>query len=234
MLKILRYLYFPILALATSIISLPICILRPTSYKNAGFFLKMFSALSKPLGLTSEIFNKEILDKSHPSILVGNHQHNLDLWVLSRIFTNKVVSLGKREIVYIPIFGLVFWLTGNISIKRGSKESTKKSLNNVKRTLQDKKISVVIFPEGTRNTSTELLPFKNGAFRMAISLQLPITLFAISRYAKDVNFNKVHAGHVKMSFLEPISTVGMTLDDMPQLAIDCRNKLEAEISRLSQ
>jgi 1-acyl-sn-glycerol-3-phosphate acyltransferase len=68
---------------------------------------------------------------------------------------------------------------------------------------------------------------------MAISLQLPITLFAISRYAKDVDFNRFHAGHVKMSFLEPIPTVGMTLDDMPDLVNKCREKLEAEISRLS-
>ncbi len=233
MLKVLRLIYFPLLVLITSIISLPICFLRPTSYKNSGFFLRVFSFLSKPLGLTSEVENQHILTKAHPSILVGNHQHNMDLWVVSKIFRDKVVSLGKREILYIPVFGLVFWLTGNISIKRGSKGSTKKSLKNVGKTLMEKGISVVIFPEGTRNTSDELLPFKKGAFRTAITLQLPITIFAISRYAKSINLNKFHAGHVKMSFLEPIPTLGLTQDDIPQLMIECRQKLEAEINRLS-
>jgi 1-acyl-sn-glycerol-3-phosphate acyltransferase len=232
-LKYFRLIYFPLSIFVTSLLCLPICILRPKNYKNTGFFLKVFSFLSKPMGLNSKVENGDILNASHPSIIIANHQHNLDIWAVSAVFQKRVISLGKKELLYVPVFGLVFWLTGNIIIKRGNKSSAKKSLSRVKNYLNKYKISVTIFPEGTRNPKDELLPFKKGAFLTAIQAELPITIVAISRYVTKIDLSKLNSGCIKLSFLKPIPTKGLTESDLPELMSRCRSLLENEVSRLS-
>jgi 1-acyl-sn-glycerol-3-phosphate acyltransferase len=185
------------------------------------------------MGLKLELENEEILTNCHPSIIIANHQHNFDIWVVSSVLRRKVVSLGKKELLYLPVFGLVFWLAGNIIVNRGNKKSAKKSLSKVKRHLHKFKISVTIFPEGTRNPKDELLPFKKGAFLTAIQAELPITIFAVSRYVKKVDLSKPTSCAIRMSFLEPIPTIGLSEKDLPELMSRCRTLLENEISRIS-
>jgi 1-acyl-sn-glycerol-3-phosphate acyltransferase len=206
--------------------------MRPRSYKNSGTYLKIFAFLSIPMGLTLKVENQEILTRSHPSIIIANHQHSFDILVVSKAFQERVVSLGKKELLYLPIFGLVFWLGGNIIIKRGNRKSAMKSLAKVKRDLHKLRISITIFPEGTRNPKDELLPFKKGAFLTAIQTELPISILAVSRYVKKFDLSKKNSGTIKMSFLEPIPTKGLTEADLPDLMEKCRSLLENEITRL--
>ncbi len=233
MLKFTRLIYFSLAIVLASIICLPIACLRPFNYKNSGLFLKIFYYLALPIGLKGEVINAEKRDQSHPSIFVGNHQDNLDIWVASFAFQNRIVALGKKEILLIPFFGLFFGLSGNIFINRKNKEKAKQSLEKVKSTLNKNKISVVIFPEGHRNPSKALLPFKKGAFITAIQAQLPITIFAISRYTQNIDLNKKIKSKIKISFLDPIPTVGLTIEDVPELLEKCSSLLESEIQRIS-
>lgn len=96
-----------------------------------------------------------------------------------------------------------------------------------------------IFPEGTRSSGEEMLPFKKGAFHLAITSQLPITPIVYSRYYflehKEERFD---SGEVIMTVLPPISTVGMTLEQLPELMEKVRNQMmevyrntSAEVSR---
>ena len=83
-----------------------------------------------------------------------------------------------------------------------------------------------IFPEGTRGSGEEILPFKKGAFHLAITSQLPITPIVYSRYYflkyKEERFDP---GEVIMTVLPPVSTVGMTLEQIPELMENVRDQM---------
>ena len=76
------------------------------------------------------------------------------------------VSLGKRSLVYIPLFGWLYWLSGNILIDRKNKSKARDTLGVAIKKIIERRISVWVFPEGTRSYSEGLLPFKTGAFEL--------------------------------------------------------------------
>ncbi len=235
MLKFLRLIYFPFSVLFTAAITLPVFFLRPYNPKNSSLFLKTFGLFTlRPMGFKYTEYDKHNMTNSRPSILVGNHQHNLDVLVASKAFSDHVVVLGKKEILYIPFLGLCFYLGGNIFVDRKNKKRSRKSLDHVKKKLKDKNLSVVIFPEGTRNPEKGLLPFKKGAFHTAIQTQLPIVPFVVSQYAQDMNLNKLNSGHIEVKFLEPIPTEGLTMANMTELMEKTRNAILAGLDEFDQ
>ena len=88
-------------------------------------------------------------------------------------------------------------------------------------------------PEGTRNW-TKPLPFKLGAFKLAIEAGVPIQPVCFSLRDKTMDYSKFHSGTVKARCLEPISTEGLTQDDALDLAIRCRKLMEAECIAVSK
>lgn len=224
MLKILRLIYFPLSILIVSLLLLPVCILRPFSAKNTALYLNLLYWFSRPMGISFKVEGIEKLD-SKPAVIIGNHQHNFDIIMASFIFKKDIVALGKREIAFIPLFGTVFWLAGNILISRGKKQSSQKTMSKVKNYLITKKLGLVIFPEGHRNTEKELLIFKKGAFKTAIETQIPIIIFGVEQYANKLQLNKFNAGRFKITILDPISTENKSLEDLDLLIANCREKL---------
>ena len=85
--------------------------------------------------------------------------------------------------------------------------------------------SIWFFVEGTRNLGKGLLPFKSGAFHMAINAGVPIIPMCTSTYKKHLQFNKWHSGTVKIRSLPAITTTGLTLDDIPALVKQCRDQM---------
>lgn len=229
MLYLLRTIYFPIAILLVAIISLPICIIRPINFKNTEVYLKLFRFFAIPLGFKISVINQELLDTIKPAVVIGNHQHNFDMIMASAAFTKKIVSLGKRQIAYIPFFGTVFWLAGNILISRGKRDSSLKSMAKVEKYLTEKKLGVIIFPEGHRNMSTELLDFKKGAFYTAINCQIPLVIFGVSHYARNMDLNKWHSGNLIIKIAGPIQTTGLTEKDIPSLMTQSRELIENTI-----
>jgi len=230
----MRTLYFPIAILLVAIISLPICIIRPINFKNTEIYLKLFRFFAIPIGLKIKVFNQDLLDTVKPAVVVGNHQHNFDMIMASEAFTHKIVSLGKRQIAYIPFFGTVFWLAGNILISRGKRESSLKSMAKVEKYLTEKKLGVIIFPEGHRNISKDLLDFKKGAFYTAINCQIPLVIFGVSHYARNMNLNKWHSGNLFIKIAGPIQTAGLTEKDIPELMLKSRELIKKTISEANE
>ena len=98
-----------------------------------------------------------------------------------------------------------------ISVNRKDKYARAKSMENMQKNIREG-ISVFIFPEGTRNKSSEpLLDFRDGAFRLAIESQVPIAALTL------LNTGKLSPGVLHCVWSEPISTKGMTQDDIPAL-----------------
>jgi 1-acyl-sn-glycerol-3-phosphate acyltransferase len=91
-----------------------------------------------------------------------------------------------------------------------------------------------MFAEGTRNLGKGLLPFKKGAFQMAIAAGVPIIPVCVSSYARDMRLNSWNAGDVMIRSLAEIPTAGLTQDDMPQLIETCHAQMKACIEQMDQ
>lgn len=218
---------FVLLAL-TALSLIPLTIIRPFHRNNMG---DVSTVLTKVMalywGVKYEFENEQRLTPANSSIIISNHQDSHDMFFAESAIRRGTVSLGKWEVIYIPFVGLLFFLGGNIMIKRANKQKSKKALSIAAKKLVDNNLSLLIFPEGTRNWGKPL-PFKLGAFKLAIEAGVPIQPVCFSLRHKSMNYYKFRSGTIKVKCLEPISTEGLTLDDALDLAIRCRKMMEAE------
>jgi 1-acyl-sn-glycerol-3-phosphate acyltransferase len=163
---------------------------------------------------------RELIKPDQAYVFVCNHRSQLDIPLFARACVNTFRFLSKIEVTKIPLMG---YIVGRIyiTVDRKSKEDRAKSIIKMQDSLLKEKISVVLYPEGTRNRTNEpLLPFKDGAFRLAIDTQLPIAILTILNSAgfSPVNkFMQLKPGTLKAIWTEPISTVNMTPKDIPRL-----------------
>ncbi|WP_353349112.1 lysophospholipid acyltransferase family protein [Oceaniserpentilla sp. 4NH20-0058] len=184
-------------------------------------------------GADIKIENPERLSPQQPTVLVANHQDTHDIFFAISIIRRGTVVLGKWEVLYIPFIGALFYLAGNILIKRKQKQKAQKALGQAADKMKKKNLSVLIFPEGTRNWGKPL-PFKLGAFKLAIEAQAPIQPVCFSLRHSTMDFRRWCSGTVKVKCLEPISTKGLSEDDAVELAVRCRKLIEAECIKISQ
>lgn len=138
-----------------------------------------------------------------------------DIWHVM----NKCTVVAKRELFYAWPFGLAAWLAGLIFIDRVRGEKARETLNDVNRRIKKQRIKLWVFPEGTRRNTGELHPFKKGAFHMAIDQQIPILPVVFSSYGTFLNDKKkiLNAGRIVITTLPPVSTEGLTKDDIDVL-----------------
>jgi 1-acyl-sn-glycerol-3-phosphate acyltransferase len=157
-------------------------------------------------------------DPHRPFIFVVNHTSYADAAFAPRVFRQPLRILGKAEMTRIPIFGFIYRKVV-VTVMRDSIENRARSLLIIK-SLVKKKISVLIFPEGTFNrTGKPLKDFYNGAFRIAIETQTPIkpVLFLDTYSRIPGNLWTLNPGKCRAVFLEEIPVTGLTIDDMAEL-----------------
>ncbi|NWS78775.1 PLCA acyltransferase, partial [Crotophaga sulcirostris] len=131
-------------------------------------------------GLDIVVKGKENLRTKKPFILVSNHQTSFDFIILAEIIPSRCVPIAKKEILYMGTFGLACWLSGVVFIDRKKSQESITTLAEVADSLQKENFSILIFPEGTRNHGGPILPFKRGAFQLAVKAQVPIIPVVIS------------------------------------------------------
>jgi 1-acyl-sn-glycerol-3-phosphate acyltransferase len=156
-------------------------------------------------------------DPRRPYVAVANHESVADIFLISML-PWEMKWLSKEEIFKIPVMGWMMRMAGDIAVRRGERSSRAEALEECHDRLR-KKVSVMILPEGTRSKTRELLPFKDGAFRLAIEEGCPILPMAVAgtRHAMakgSLLFNRTVA---EVRVLQPIPTEGLTLDDIPAL-----------------
>jgi len=176
-------------------------------------------------GITVVIEGFENLTQNQPCIYVANHQSAMDLATFGLIYPKRTVVIGKKEIRWIPFFGIFFLASGNILLDRQRRGKAFASLKKAVDAIRERHVSIWIFPEGTRNPKGEgLLPFKKGAFHMAIQSQVPIVpivsgpLWPLIHWSDKV----MRRGQVRIHVLPPIATTGLTDKDIDRLAAQTR------------
>src|SRR3954462_8012690 len=162
-------------------------------------------------------------DPRRPFVVVSNHESFADILLISDL-PWEMKWLSKAELFRIPIMGWMMWLVGDIPVKRGFGPSALEAMERCREALR-RRVSVMIFPEGTRSKTAELLPFKDGAFRLAVEAGVPILPLAVSGTGTALpkhgwRFNRSAA---EVQVLEPIETTGLTLDDVPALKLRVRD-----------
>ncbi|MDC0707723.1 lysophospholipid acyltransferase family protein [Stigmatella sp. ncwal1] len=161
------------------------------------------------------------------TVVVGNHESIADPFLLSHL-PWEMKWLGKASLFKIPAFGWSMWIAGDIPVTRGEQSSTKGAMARCAQWL-DKGMPVMIFPEGTRSKTDELLPFKDGAFRLAIEKGADILPLAVSgtRRALPKDSWRFAASRGLVAVGTPISTQGMTLADVERLKALAREQILA-------
>ncbi|XP_048004662.1 putative 1-acyl-sn-glycerol-3-phosphate acyltransferase acl-2 isoform X2 [Leguminivora glycinivorella] len=149
---------------------------------------------------------------------------------------DKVAAVARKELFYVWPFGLAAYLCGVVFIDRNNPKDAYKTLQMTSDIMIKNKTKIWLFPEGTRNKDfTSLLPFKKGAFNIAVAAQVPIIPVVFSPYyfinRPKYIFNK---GHVIIQCLEAVPTAGLTMDDVPELIERVRGLMEATYKELSK
>lgn len=171
------------------------------------------------------------------TVIVSNHVSNSDVFLLCHL-PWEMKFLGKQVLFFIPFVGWLMWLAGDVPVKRGKKGSIMEAMEHCKAHLH-RGMPVMIFPEGTRSQTGELLPFKSGAFRLAVETGadiLPIavagTRDALPKHSWKFGFSR---GLVRVG--EPIVTKHLGLDDVDALKEQTRQAIAemfAEIAPLTE
>lgn len=234
-LKPLRFFTLIIYAAFAFFIGLIVTIIRPLNSSNNFVAGRIFAwGAFKIMGIDFEVRNKHNFDK-RPCVFISNHQDNIDMIVGSASIPKQTVTLGKTSIIYIPIFGLFYWLAGNILINRSNRRKSKASMEKVTNSIAKKGISVWVMPEGTRGRGREiLLPFKRGAFVTAIDAKAPVVPIIFSTYHKKLDYTKLKSGKIVAYVFDPIDTSKMERDNAHELKDLCHKKMKAKLLELNE
>lgn len=166
-------------------------------------------------------------DPRRPYVVVSNHESFTDILLISHL-PWEMKWLSKHAFFRIPLVGWEMRLAADIELHRGRSESRIEALGEIKDRLA-KKVSVMIFPEGTRSKGQDLLPFQNGAFRVAVDAGVPILPLALAgtRTALAKGSFVMNRAHAEVRVLEPIETTGLTPADVPALRDRVRALIDA-------
>jgi 1-acyl-sn-glycerol-3-phosphate acyltransferase len=164
--------------------------------------------------------------KPRRTVCVSNHCSAADPFLLSYL-PWEMKWLSKTSNFKIPFVGWMLRMAGDVEVVRGDSDSAKSAMARC-RTWLERGVPVMIFPEGTRSKEGELLPFKEGAFRLAIESGADILPMAVcgtcTALAKhDWRLRRTQA---RVRVGEPIATDGLTLDDVDALKAHARDVIE--------
>ena len=195
----------------------------------AGRFFRLLGVLSvklNPLWKFS-VSGTMIRDPRRPYVAVSNHESYADIFLISHL-PWEMKWMSKETMFKIPCFGWMMRMAGDIQVVRGDRKSVVLAMRAARDRLS-KKVSVMMFPEGTRSRDGELLPFKDGAFRLAIETQSPILPLVVAGtrdcMAKGTfRFQKARA---RVKVLAPIDVAGLTMDDVGALRDRTRDVIAA-------
>jgi len=185
-------------------------------------------------GITFRVNGREHIPLDRAAVYCSNHQSNVDPPILFDALHPRMHILYKHEIDQIPILARAFRLGGFIPVDRRNREASLRSIENGASSIRSGN-SFLIFPEGTRSRSDELLPFKKGGIHMAILAQAPIVPVAIrgGRSAMQRGTWLIRPVVVDIAVGEPVETTGMTAGDRDALISVVRARIEGLLRTLA-
>ncbi len=179
-------------------------------------------------GIQCSVTGLERVPRDRAVVFCANHQSNVDPPILFTFLHPRLHILFKAELLKLPLLGRVFLAGGFVPVVRANREQALASIAAGAESLRAGN-SFLIFPEGTRSRTSEMLPFKKGGFIMALTAQVPVVPVAIhgGRAAMRKGSHLVWPARVRIAVGEPIETRGRTLQERDQLIAETRDRIAA-------
>jgi len=158
-------------------------------------------------GVKVKVTGREHLDPNQPYVFVSNHRSYLDASPLFAFTGRRMGAIAKKELLKAPILGYAMGFVNVIAIDRSNRERAVETIKIATDRLRSG-ISFMVCPEGTRAQPAEMLPFKKGAFHMAVEAGVPIVPIALKN--SDVLMGKgtgeAWPGTIDMVMMPPVET----------------------------
>lgn len=230
MLAIARVILIFIYFILANVLLILLCLARPFHRNNVYAVGIVYGVMSKMVGLKVILRVPENVKSGGPYVFVANHQNSYDLITVCRSAVKGMVTVGKKSLVWIPFFGWLYWLSGNILIDRKNKGRAKDTLDQTVDKINQRRLSVFFFPEGTRSRGRGLLNFKTGAFRIAQAVNESVVMVCTSNLQHKVKLNRWDNGAVIIDLCQPIALDASK--DAKQWAEEIRNRMQLRIDEL--
>jgi 1-acyl-sn-glycerol-3-phosphate acyltransferase len=230
--SILTYVVVSLYVLVAGTIGLVVAI--PFNAKNLLYRLG-HGGVALALGLAGiryTVIGREHVPANRSVVFCANHQSNVDPPVLFRALHRRLHILYKAELRKLPVLGRVLEVGGFVAVQRDNRDAAFASIEQAAESIR-RGNSFLIFPEGTRSKTDELLPFKKGGLVMALRAQAPVLPVAImgGRDAMQKGSAFVRPVQVTVRIGEPIETAGMSADDRDTLIALVRGRIEALLAQ---
>lgn len=167
MLKLARVLLLGLLLIFWFLFGLLLCLVRPRHPNNVYVFARMYHAVCPLIGLKVRVTVADEVKSVGPAVYVCNHQSNYDIFTVTGAVQPGVVAVGKKSLLWLPFFGLIFWLSGNVLIDRSNRSRAIGTIGQVVERIKNRGTSIWMFPEdplqGTRPAAVQggRLPYRS-------------------------------------------------------------------------
>ena len=173
-------------------------------------------------------------DPRRPWVVVSNHESYADIFLISHL-PWEMKWLSKDQIFRLPFMGWMMRMAGDVPVVRSHAGSRRQALEGMRDRLR-KRVSVMVFPEGTRSPTDDMLPFRDGAFRLAIEERVPVLPLVVAgtRDAMAKHSFVFNRARAEVRVLEPVDTTGMTPDQAGALRELVKDRIAHARAQLRQ
>lgn len=173
----------------------------------------------------------ERMKERWPAIFISNHTSVLDIFVGIWLCPYGTCGVAKKQIVWYPFFGLLYWISGHLRIDRGNHEKAIGAMAEMADIMRKYKIGLWIWPEGTRARDGRLRHFKKGFAHMAMATGLPVVPVVVAGAHKAWRHGsyRIYPTNLKISVLDPISTQDWTPENIDQKIRMVHDVMEAAL-----
>jgi 1-acyl-sn-glycerol-3-phosphate acyltransferase len=179
-------------------------------------------------GIRVRVAGREHVPRGRAAVYCSNHQSNVDPPVLFHVVHPRLHILYKAELEALPVLERAFRYGGFIPVDRRNKEAAMRSIEAGAASIRGGN-SFLIFPEGTRSKTAELLPFKKGGFIMAIKAKAPVVPIAVQGGRDSMRKGSwiIRPVTVSVRIGAPVESAGYLLDERDRLIAEARTRIQA-------
>ncbi|HEA51428.1 lysophospholipid acyltransferase family protein [Marinobacter antarcticus] len=227
--SLLAWLSVPVICM----FALPAYIVRPFNPDNNRLLGWTMARVGRAiLGMKRPLDGAHNMPVDRPVVVIANHQFNDDLFVMGDLMPPRTVTVGKSALIWLPFFGQVFWLGGNVMLDRAHSRKAIAAMQATSNAIIQDNKSLWVFPEGTRSRGRGLQNFKKGGFYAAVMAGAPIVMVCNGEYHNRTLGWSGRREPVAIRILPPVETVGLTVDDVPALIASCHQQMADAVASL--